>query len=126
MFVNSCPAMRPAARVDDGGEIVGAEIPLHELPEESLDSRRAGEARVQIVEDDHVDAAFRHGVSLHVRLDRLAEEERTGRTFDRQIDQRKRRDLLRPAVLEHLEVVLRQISDEALPCASVTTASTST
>ena len=91
--------VRPAG-VDDRGEIVGAEVLLDEAARGGLHARRPREVGVHVVEHDQIDAALEMLVGLHVRLDRLAGEQRPLGALDRNVDEREGRDLLRLAVLE--------------------------
>ena len=106
-----------AAREDDGHQIVGAEVALDELPRGVLDELRPQRVDVQVVEDHHVDAAVERPLVALRRPARSASrlEERPVGPLDRNIHEREVRDRLRLAVLEDLEVVLRQVADER-PC----------
>ena len=102
-----------AAGIDDGREIVGAEMPIDELARRLLDDGRAERADVDIVQHQHVHAAVeRPCIRARVGGDRTTEHGESIRTLDRQLDVRKHLDLLRLAVLEDLEVVARQAGDE--------------
>ena len=102
-----------AAGVHDRREIVGADVALDELLRGQLDALRAQRRGVQIVEHDHVDAAVGGlQVVADVRLDRLRRKQRPLDALERNVDQRKRGDLLRLAVLEDLEVLGLQVGDE--------------
>ena len=102
-----------SARVDHGGQVVGAQVLLDEPLGGVPHGLRAREGGVQIVEQENVDAAV-EGASrcAHIRFDRLCPARRRERPLDREIDQRKGRRRLRLAVLEDLEVVSRQVSHE--------------
>ena len=104
-------AVLAAAGEHHRGEVVGAEILLDEILQGRLHARRGRERRVQIVEDDHVDTSLGAGIAPDVRLDRGVRKERPLGAFDRNVDRREGGDLLRPAVLPHLEVVDREIGD---------------
>ena len=103
-------AVGAAAGVDDGGDVVGAHVALDELLGRRLHARRAQRRA----------CACRRGRSgRRGRCSRralvctsgsigLVCEQRPHRALDRQIDQREHRDLLRLAVLEHLEIALRR------------------
>ena len=69
---------------------------------------------MEIVDDHDVDAAVeRLLVRPDVRLDRRRREQRAIGALDRNVDQRELGDRLRLAVLEHLEVLLLQVADDA-------------
>ena len=78
----------------------------------ALHARRPREVGVQVVEHEQVDAPLDVVVGLHVRLDRPVGEERPLGALDRDVDQRERGDLLRLAVLEHLEVLGAQVGHQ--------------
>ena len=81
-----------------------------------LHAGRSRDVGVQIVEDDQVDSPLDVIVGLHVGLDRRRGEQRSFGPFDRNVDEGERRDVLTLAVLEQLEVVLREVRDRgALP-----------
>ena len=78
-----------------------------------LDALRAQRRGVQVVEHDQVDAAVGAlQVGAHVRLDRLRRKQRALGALDRDVDERERRDLLRLAVFEDLEVAGLEVGDE--------------
>ena len=58
-----------AGRVDDGDDVVGADVALDELPRRAARARGAVEARLQIVEDE----------DEHAPLERLAVVDDVGR-----------------------------------------------
>ena len=72
---------------------------------------------MQVVEDDDIDAAVELPlVGAHVGFDRRFGEQRPLQALDRQVDEREGADGLTLPVLEHLEVVLRQVADEPALC----------
>ena len=103
--------------MDDGHEVVGAEITLDELTRRGLDANGPPEAHVEIVDDEDVHAAVeRPLVGPHVGLDRHRGAERLVVALDRNVDEREGRNRLRASVLEHLKVFLLQVAHEvALP-----------
>ncbi len=102
-----------AAGLDDGSNVVGAEVALDELSRRNLDARRLRKADVLVVEDDHEYASVELlAVAPHIGFDRLGLVERRIELLDRDINQRSDRYLLRFSLLEHLEIVLRQVADE--------------
>ena len=102
-----------AAGIDDGREIVGAEMPLDELARRLLDDGGAERTDVDIVQHQHVDAPVeRPRIRAHVCADGTTEHGEPIRALDRQLDVRKHFDLLRLSVLEDLEVLTRQAGDE--------------
>ena len=99
-----------------GRQVVGAEVLPDEPRGSGLHARRSRNVGVQIVEDDQVDSPLDVIVGLHVGLDRRRGEQRSFGPFDRNVDEGERRDVLTLAVLEQLEVVLREVRDRgALP-----------
>src|SRR6185436_2265733 len=102
---------RAPAGEDDGGEIVGAEVPLEEAVQRLLDARAARQVHVQVVEHEQVDAAVHADVGIHVGLDGGRREQRTLGARDRNVDVGERAHHLRLAVLEHLEIGGAQIGD---------------
>ncbi len=66
---------------------------------------------MQVVEHDQVQTPVGCGVALDVGLDRSGGKQRALGALDRNVDERERGDFLRPAVLEHLEIVEREIGD---------------
>ncbi len=97
----------------DGGDVVGADVALDELARGQLDALGTQRRRVQVVEDDHVDASVgRFEVGAHVALDRPGGEQRALDAFERDVHHREGRHLLRLAVLEHLEVGRLEVGDE--------------
>src|SRR5207253_11323930 len=105
--------VRPAEGVHDGHEIVRAEMPLDELARGALDAFAAPEARMPIVDDHHVDPAVERAlVALDVGFNGELRAKRALKFFDRDVDEREGGDRLRPAVLEHLKIFLREIADE--------------
>ena len=103
----------PAARIQDRGHVVGAEILLDELTRHAPDKYRPCEAGIEVIQHDHIDAPRKH---LLVRPDvaaPLASSERQRiLPLHRDVDRRKHVDLLPLAVLEQLEIVLRQAANE--------------
>jgi hypothetical protein len=70
-----------AGRVHDRHQIVGAEAPLDELARRDLHALAAAEARVQVVDHHHVDAAVERAlVGLDVGFDRRRRERAAGRS----------------------------------------------
>ena len=68
---------------------------------------------IEVVQEDHVRAAVDAAlVTLDIRLDRGGAGNRLAGRLDRNVHERERRNRLLLAVLEDLEVVLRQIPDE--------------
>ena len=105
LLVKSCESPLRPVKTTAARSLV-PKLRLDEAPRgRRLDARRAREIGVHVVEDDQVDATLDVVVGLHVGLDRRGREERTLRALDRDVDQGEGRDLLRLAVLEHLEVV---------------------
>ena len=106
--------VRAAAREHDRRAVVGADVALDELARRRLGALGAQGVGVDVVEHQHVDAAVVAGeVVLDVGLDRRLREQRLRLPLDRDVHQRERRDLLRLAVLEHLEVAFAEPGDEA-------------
>ena len=103
----------PPARIDDGGQVIGAHELADELSSRVLQRRAAHRAHVEIVEHDHVHAAVeRLSIGLRVGNDEPALVDELGRLLDGNLRPRERVDLLRLAVLEHLEIVAREPGDE--------------
>ena len=103
----------PSAGVHDRGKIVGADVALDELARGELDALGPQRRRMQVVEHDHVDAAVGGlHVVADVRLHRLRRKQRPLDALERDVDQRKRRHLLRLAVFEHLEIFRLEVGDE--------------
>ncbi len=68
---------------------------------------------MQVVEDQHVDAAVEGTlVRLHIRLDGTGGEQRPLGALDGDVDDGERGNRLRLVVLEYLEVFLFQVPDE--------------
>ena len=68
---------------------------------------------MQVVQEEDIDAAAeRAGGGTNIGLHRLRGPSRNGGRVDGDVDEPKRRGLLRSAVLEDLEVVRRQILHE--------------
>ena len=106
-------AVGTAARVGNGGDVVRAEMPLDELTCGIDDDFRSQRGDVQIVEHDHVQAsADGLRVGLDVARQRRGRRRTRARGRHRNIDERKRADLLRLAVVQQLEIVLGEIADE--------------
>jgi hypothetical protein len=99
------------AEKDHGTEVVRREVLLEETPHES--PRAQDLLALHLVEGDHVQPSFALVVGLHVGLDRVGREERTIGTHARDIHEPERGDGLRLAVLENLEIVTGQVSDNA-------------
>ena len=67
--------------------------------------------RVEIVEHEEVDTAVAVRVRFHITLDGRGREERPLLLLHGNVDEREGADLLRLSVLEHLEIVRRQVPD---------------
>ncbi len=113
LLVNSCAAsLRPPVCTTAIRSFV-AEAALDELPHRHLHLLRPKRIGVQIIQDDHVDAAIeRLRVGAHVGLDRLLRKQRAIAAVDRDVDQREGADRLLASVFEDLKVVLREVSHE--------------
>ena len=113
LLVNSWPSIGGAPGIDDGGEIVGADVALDELARRAAHADGTPGIGLQIVEHEHEDAAVELLAVAAARRDRSAvPEERRILPFDRQVDAREHFNRLRGSVLEDLEVIFRQIIDE--------------
>ena len=97
----------------DRGDVVGAHVALDELAGTRPRALRQERRGVKIVEHDQIHAAVVAGrVGLDVALDRPIRKQRPRLALDRDVHQRKHADLLRPSLLEHLKIVLRQGGNE--------------
>ena len=106
--------LAPAARVDHRRDVVGGHRLLDELPRGPAHQDAAGRGRLEVVEHDDVHAALeRLRVGRHVGLDRLARDERLLGVLDRDVHEGEGGDVLRLALLQHLEILPREVVDEA-------------
>ena len=111
--VNPWLAHDCAARRHDGRPIVGGEFRLDEPPGRVPHQVRAQRAGMEVVEHDQVQPSVEApGVAGDVGLDRLPGKQRLLRRLDGDVHQRESIHRLGDAVLENLEVGLRQIPDE--------------
>ena len=98
-----------ARRVHDRDDVVGADVALDEQPGGRAGPRRPAEPRVEIIDHEDEDAPLeRPAVRDHVGRNRGLRVERRIGALDRDVDDRERRERLRGAVLEDLEIVLGQ------------------
>jgi hypothetical protein len=103
-------AFRPAARVRDRRHVVGGEVPLDELTRRVDDDLCPQRAHVEIVEHDHIQAAAnRLRVGSHIADRRYRRARTRPRRGQRDVDHRERVDLLQPALVEQLEIILGEI-----------------
>ena len=102
-----------AARMNDGGQVVGAQMAFDEAMGRCFHKSRPQRVRLEIVQHDEVEAAQKRlGIGHDVGLDRPLGEERSIGPLDRYVDRRVDRHLLRLAILEDLKIVLVQIANE--------------
>lgn len=94
-------ARHPAGR-RDGDEVAGLDEAIDEVAGDPLDSRRPRRHHEQVVEEQQVDAALRHGV-IAAHLSR-SWQGAGGTALDRQRDLGERQDALRAAAVDDLEV----------------------
>ncbi len=105
--------VRPAARMDDGGEIVLTEVLVDELLGGSLDEGAAQRRRVVVVEHEHVQAPLEAArVRFDVGRHRRVAHHQPGRPLDRDVHLRKDVHLLQLAVLVDLEILAREALDD--------------
>ena len=105
-LVNSCAASVAPVGVDDGGDVVGAQVLVDELVRRLLDQGAAQRGGVVVVEEQHVDAAFeRPGVRADVRHDRPRLVDEAIQALDRDHDLREEGHLLQLAVFVDLEIL---------------------
>jgi hypothetical protein len=98
--------------VHDGRKVIDTEVLLDELAQELLHARRVRERRVQIVQHEHINPALTVRVRPHVRLDRRAAWHRDDRWDHGKVDERERRNRLRPPVFDQFEIGLRKVGHD--------------
>ena len=102
-----------AARVDDGADVVRAEIFFDEAARRLTDHDRANGADVQVIEHDDIHMAGEgRAVRSHIGRHRPAERRKPVLPLDGNVHEREGIDFLRFDVFENVEVVFREARNE--------------